>query len=648
MPSATLKIPPNSSLHRRIISALTARHQLSKTKIKDSHDRWRLAEEKFLAYLPEREVDAKRRVLREQSGQPQYTTIVLPYSYAMLMTAHTYWTTVFLSRTPILQFSGRHGESAQQVQALEALIDYQVQVGEMVSRLYIWLLDAGKYGVGIVGNYWDEEEVIISEIREEEQMIAGIIPTGRMKRRRVVQRVPGYEGNKLFNVRPYNFFPDPRVPLGRFQEGEFCGYYTPGVGWNTIIRRERQGYFMNIDRLRKGGSQWNADTSVDQGSGQLDVPDPSNSQLYDTILSEADLKKQANFVGLYSWYVELIPSEWGLGKTNFPEKWVFTTDAQISLLIGASPLGAIHNKFPFQVIEYEPEGYAFSNRSMMEVLDPVQRTMDWLVNAHFYNVRKALNHQLIVDPSRVVMKDLLDPLPGNIVRAKPIAYGSNPKDAIHQLAFVDVTRGHMADLQSMNEFGQKIVGINDQLMGALSQKGRRTATEVRTSSTFGINRLKTSSEYFSATGWQQLSQMMVQNSQQYYSDDKKFHIVGDLVLEAGKNFIDVNPEAIQGFYDFVPVDGTLPVDRFAQANMWQNLLVQLPKIPQVAAQYDLGRIFAWVAQLAGLKNINQFKIEVQPDALLQQQAQQGNVVAMPTNPEASPEPGQVPNVGPTG
>ena len=645
MPSLTLNIPHNSEKARRLLSAINARHQLSKRKIQDSHARWRQAEEKFIAYLPEREVDAQKRILREQSGQPQYTTIVLPYSYAMLMTAHTYWTTVFLSRNPVLQFEGRHGESAQQVLAMEALMDYQVQVGEMLGPLYIWLLDVGKYGAGIIGNFWDDEVSIVSEIREVEQMLAGIIPTGRMKKSRVVTRVPGYSGNKLYNTRPYNFFPDPRVPLGRFQDGEFCGTYAE-IGWNTIFRRAEQGFYMNIDELR---NKTTADTSVDQGSPQLDVPDASDHQLQDTTFKKFDIRKQANFFGLYDYYIELVPSEWGLGKTNFPEKWVFTTNSDFSILIGASPLGAIHNKFPFNVIEYEPEGYAFSNRSMMEVLDPIQRTMDWLVNSHFYNVRKALNHQVIVDPSRVVMKDLLDPLPGNVIRAKPSAYGTNMKDAVFQLNFVDATRTHLTDLQAMNEFGQKIVGINDQLMGALTSGGRKTATEIRTSSTFGINRLKTSSEYFSATGWAQLSQQLVMNSQQYYSGEKKFRIVGDLVMEAGENFIDVTPEQIQGFYDFVPIDGALPVDRFAQANMWQQLLQQLPKIPQVAAQYDIGRIFAWVAQLAGLKNINQFKIQIAPDAALQSQAQQGNVIGLPAGGGANPtEPGQVANVGPTG
>lgn len=74
----------------------------------------------------------------------------------------------------------------------------------------------------------------------------------------------------------------------------------------------------------------------------------------------------------------------------------------------------------------------------------------------------------------------------------------------------------------------------------------------------------------------------------------------------------ITPESITGFYDFVPVDGTLPVDRFAQANLWKELLMQMSRVPQVMSQYDLGKIFGWVASLAGLKNINQFKIQVLP------------------------------------
>jgi hypothetical protein len=101
-------------------------------------------------------------------------------------------------------------------------------------------------------------------------------------------------------------------------------------------------------------------------------------------------------------------------------------------------------------------------------------------------------------------------------------------------------------------------------------------------------------------------------------------------MEAGQGFLDVNPEAISGFFDYVPVDGTMPIDRMAQANLWKELMAGLRMMPpEISQQYDWGRIFAWVAQLGGLKNINQFKVQVVPDAQLAAQAQAGNVIPMP-------------------
>ena len=87
--------------------------------------------------------------------------------------------------------------------------------------MYIWLLDMGKYGEGIIGMFWEEQESIISEIVEVDQKFLGRIPTGRKVKKKVERLVPGYVGNKIYNIRPFDFHPDPRVPLARFQEGEF-------------------------------------------------------------------------------------------------------------------------------------------------------------------------------------------------------------------------------------------------------------------------------------------------------------------------------------------------------------------------------------------------------------------------------------------
>ena len=640
MPSITIDVKHRSPLSRMILSAVRDRIVASKNAYSKRHEAWRNQEKDALAYLHESEIDRNKRLNREIGGKPELTTIKIPYSYGVLMMSHTYWTTVFMGRTPINQFKGRHGETEQQVMALEALMDYQAVVGEMLVPWYLWLLDGGKYGLGVVGIDWVEEYSVVSRIEEQPVMFAGLIDTGRTKKKKINQRLKGYAGNRVRNIRPFDFFPDHRVPIRFFQKGEFCGFYME-LGWNQILKRADQGYYIKetVDLLRHrqsagsgvfGGDGSGAEGERVPGSSQLQLPynDTFELDLDKNYDERSKRNTQNSFVKCYECVIELVPKDWNLGKGAYPEKWVFTVTDKFDAVLGAQPLGANHDKFPAAVIEYEPEGYGLNARGIGEVLKSVNDTLDWLVNSHLFNVRKALNDQFVVDPSKIILSDLENPLPGGAIRMAPAAYGLDPKTALQQLPVHDVTQTHLTDMRALFDIGQRTIGVSDQLMGQIAQTGRRSATEVRTGAGFGINRLKTTSEFFSAMGWSPMTQIMVQNSQQYYDREEKFRVVGQLAQEAGEEFVMVSPEDILGFYDFVAVDGTQPIDRIAQATLWNNLLAQLRNFPEVMMRYDIGRIFEWVAQLAGLKNISRFRVQLTPDQELQLQAQQGNVVPL--------------------
>ncbi len=650
-PSIDLKF--GSPLHKRVLDALDVRFRLSGQKMNRLHKKWKESEEQHIAYLPETEVDAKRRLRRDNEGKPQYTTIVLPYTYAMLMSAHSYWTTVFLSRQPVFQYAGRHGEAEDQVLALEALIDYQMQVGRMLVPLYFWLLDAGKFGIGLLVQYWDEEMRRVT-ITQQQPIIDPIfgMPTGEMRPIRSVQSVRGYCGSKVLNLRPYDYYPDPRVPLWNPQAGEFVGYVTELI-LNDLLRGKASGQFINVDEVRNLSAA--PGTARMPGSSQLQLPNDDTSDF-----SAQDLKNTGPY-GTLVMYVDLVAKEWGLGEETYPEKWVFqclvennsagTGGGQsLRAIFQARPLGALHQKFPISVLEMEPEPYAFASRGMPEVMRSLQQSMDWLINSHMYNVRQTLNDQFVVDPSRIVMQDYMNGGPGKAIRLKPAAYGTDPKTAISQLPVQDVTRGHISDIMFLHEFSQRAVGVNDQIMGMLNAGGRKTAQEVRTSSSFGVNRQKTTSELYSAMGFGPLAELLVLSSQQYYDQELKLRIVGDQASSAGQAFMTVTPEAIAGNFDFVPVDGTMPIDRYQQANLWREIILGMRQVPEVMMQYDFGKIFAWVAQLAGLKNINRFRVAVAPDQMLLAKAQAGNVIPMKGSPlgATSPEPGQISGMGTSG
>lgn len=634
-----------SQLHNRVRDALRSRLKMSEQKMRTRWEQIARNEETFQAYIPEQEVDRARRQQLERSGVPDYRTIEIPYSYAVAMTAHTYYCSVFLARAPVLALAGRHGEGEMKRVAVEALMDYQYTVGQMALPLFIWLLDPSKAGYGVVMHHWDREISRIRTKQKQPKTFLGVPLPGTEEEVDVLEDVVGYEGNRLVNVRPQDWLPDPRVALAHFQKGEFCGRYVE-VAWNEIYEGQRSGRYFNYEALRKARDGRNLQEG---GFPSRDVGSEKVTELPGEVHVEAGYDVPVGFIKGHEVYLKLIPEEWRLGDGDRQEVWAFNISSN-GILFGAQPIGEYSNKFPFDVQVDEIDGYSIFPKGTVERCKPLNDVVTWLINSHFYNVRQALNNQFVYDPSMLVGTDLENPEPGKLIRLKPQAYGRDVKSMIMQLPTVDVTSRHPQDVMLLQQFIQRVTGINDTVMGMVGQGDRTTATEVRHSTTFGINRLKTQCEWYSAVGWSPMIQKLVQRTQQFYTQEKKFRLVGDQA-QFGPSFLDVTPELIAGFWDFEPIDGTLPVDRFAQANLWAQIMQQMTAFPQIMMQYDIGKIFAWVARLGGIKNIAQFKIT--PDQLLQQQALAGNVVPIGQAQKEAPgknlnEPKQIPQVGATG
>jgi hypothetical protein len=608
-----------------ILGRISSRIKYSQSKRSDRIKQWQDAENKTLAYIPESDDDAIRRNARDNTGAQTYTTLQIPYSYATLMTAHTYMTSVFFSRSPVHQFSGRHGETEQQVAAVEALMSYQVETGAHLVPYYIWLYDAGKYGTAILEEFWTEEETQYSSV----QMMEILGPDGQPipgsgKKVQTTRRGAGFVGNKVMNVSPFDFGHDPHFPIYRFQEGEYC-WVRKTLSWSQVVRRSYQGYYLK-DNLKKVPNKTANPSMTDQGSSALPRPDRVGVQPQSDATGDEEMKHPTS-LDVFEFHIELIQKEWHLGDSEYPEKWVFTLSSDYSVLLGAEPAGNAHGKFPFNVISTEIEGYGLYARGIPEIIDPIQRTMDWLINSHFFNVRASLNNQFIIDPSKVYVDDADDGGPGFIYRMRPEAYGQDITKFFHQIPVADVTRQHLSDLAEMQTIGERITGINEQMFGGIS-KSRTTATEVRTSTGFGVNRLKTVTEWISAMGISPLASKMLSNSQQFYDMERKFKVVGDLAQMAGPRFMQVNQNDLSGDFDFVPVDGALPIDRQAMAKLWQEIMSQMRAFPQLLQQFDISKVFTHIAWLGGIRNINQLKVQVVPDAQLAMQAQAGNVVPM--------------------
>lgn len=556
----------------RVLERLRRRFELSKSGMAPLRDKWVEDDRKFLAIKREEESERKKEV------RTPYRDLSLPYSYAMLMAAHTYLATVFLGRSPVVQLAGRTGEDEEAALLMENLLDYQLRVGGSLPAVSQWLLDVLKYGVGVLWVGW------IRELRKVRERVTSEV--FGIEREEASLRVV-FEGNKLRNVRPYDFYPDPRVPLSAAQEGEFCGI---AQAWSVLelMRMEEDGLLRNVRELRKYERvRVVTDEAMLIAPEEGITPDEEVTDIHDVV----------------ELVVDLVPREWGLGREKFPEKWVFWADGGFRVLLRAERLEEEHGKFPYVVQTFEPDSYTRSSRGLLDILSEIQATMDWLLGTYMDNVRQVLNGTVVADGSRIVLKDLQQPpAVGRIVKATAAAAGSDLRTAVFPLQVPNVTGSHLQALELLHEFGQRAIGINDQILGMLGAGGtRKTATEIRASTTFGTNRLRVLAEAISMGGFNQLVGLLVQNTQQYMTQAMQVRVAGKATM--------VRPEDIGGLFDFIPVDGTLPVDRLAQARLWQELLGQMAQVPEIAQQYDVGKIFGWIAQLAGIRNLEQFRRE---------------------------------------
>jgi len=626
MPTALKRIDyanrESKPLHDRIVQAVKDRVRLSEEKMKEKRKYFDKLDDDFLGMgLPEMELDAKLRVQRDQSGKPNYTTIQVPYTYAETMTMHTYFTSVMLARSPVMQYMGRHGETQMQKMAVEALMNYQIQVGRNVVPLYIWLLDAVKYGVGFLGTFWDEDYAYFTDIVDRPLNVGPLAVSGiRSRQEEVEVRMLKYSGNRFFNVRPQNAYPDPRVPVAKLNDGEFFGRKLR-ISWNDLVRGEREGRYMNVKHVKR---------FMKSGSGSSITDDTSSNLVNVADESDALLTPSMTKVGMLDGVemkIELIPNDWGLGASKYPRKWVFTVINDV--VIEAREQGAFHDTFGYFAMEPEADGHSFINRAPGEVIKPLENVLTWMFNSHFYNVRRALVDQYVINPMLVEMDDIEDPLPGGYIRLKPAAYDRNPKDVVHQLGIHDVTQQHVQGVGSVIELIQRIDGINDSILGQISTGGRKTATEVRSGTSFGVSRLKSKSEYCSAQGMLPLAQVALQLTQQYYEEEMEFRIIGDLAnVTGGKSTVNVSGDSIAGFYDFVPIDGSAPIDRFALASLWRQIFVDAARVPQLQQTLDFAQIFSYTARLAGAVEVDQFRLQAVPDQQFADGVQAGNIVPM--------------------
>lgn len=638
---------------------------MSRNEMGKNYDRW---EEIELIYRGERHKDEEDKKACKQ-GAP--SKIVVPLTYAQIQTFVAFGMGLLLQRKVVFELEGTGEEDHASARLGEALLDQNLEHNQFVVILYQFLLDISRFGVGAYKHswvreterVWVEEDAPAPNFFQQPLMVLGRLFGGEAAPVEKVQKPvdrTSYVGNRIVSVSPYNIYPDTRLPLFRYQEGEFCGS-DEEMTRVQLKRGQADGIYAGIEHIQDyKEADWN-NKKRSRRFRQLRTiqPTPGNKG-----------NQAESTVVVTSVQVEIVPAEFKLedglplGDSTRPEKWLveYANDQRV---IRCEPLGYAHNHFTYTIGQFSPDQLGTVNETIADMVSHLQAVIDWFINSHITNVRKHISNRLVVDPAAVVFEDIRDHKP--VIRLKPNAANQGVDRYIKQLETSDITRGHLGDVQSLMSFVTMTTAITDNIMGNY-HSGRRSAREASNTASASGARLRNIIKLIYDSAIRPSGRDMLSNLRDGLDEEMFVTVQGEMMadwsaynhfkLPNGNVKVGVSRTHIAGQFDFKVFEGILPSDKHMQAETIEQTLLALLRNPQgipILTQvlgYDPSKLFTETLELRGVKNPDRFKItqarvmqiqqQVADQQLLEQLNQQQNGQQQPTT---NPGAGGQPNAG---
>jgi hypothetical protein len=568
--------------------------------------------------------------------------MVVPFSYSQIQTFISFCTSLYGQRPSMFELDGNNVQGDKAAKCAEAILDRDLHENIFSQKMYQFLLDIGRFGIGIMKHTWVRESSKV--LKEVEQPGLNFMGLNLTKSKKTIQEVDAVKflGNRLMNISPYRFYPDVRLPISRFQEGAFCASEDE-YSYSSLER-------MQADKLISGLEHVRAFT-------EFDFANRAANRFNNLRYANAAGIKVTNLkttVILTEIQMDLTPCDFmvgnqPLGPEEYPIKYVVWM-ANDNRIVKCEPMGYLHNKFTYDVAQFSPDQHKILNESIAQMVEQLQDTVTWLINSHITSVRKTISNQFVVDPAGIEMRDFAERKP--LIRLKPSVSRSGVDRWIKQLQVQDVTQNHISDANTLFSFMQIVTGINDNALGQFNG-GRRSATEARVVNMSAASRLKLVAKLIYDTALEPMARKMISNHRDGLDAKTFVKIMGNIPdgLEAYNNFVSIDKTDLIGDFDFQVFDGTLPSEKASLAQTLQEILITIMQNPESAQilNLDYRKVFNEMIYLRGIKNIERFYPDQQAaqapltgDMIMQQLAAQQNKPQLPlnavTNPNGTPIP----------
>ena len=613
-----LDLKPGSDFHNKLKGKIMTRARQSRNEMTKRFPSWNKMDEILTTYIPLK--DKEKDIKDKDETRP--VSVVFPYTYAMLEALLTYLSMAFF-QDPVFQYEGVGPEDIIGTDLLELLIRIHCIKTKVPLAVHTVLRNSLVYGIGPGAPGWEKRfglKPITSKIVVGDSVQNNVNWVDSLL----------FEGNSLSAIDPYLYLPDPTVDATNVQGGEFVGWIVNDNLMNMLNEEQSStnGDIFNVKYIKAIRNK-KSSFSTDQSSRNLKYgrQDPNKT------MGEA-----TNHVDVIYMHVNLIPKEWKLGMSEYPEKWLFAL-ASDEVIVSASKLDHAHGQYPLAVAAPEFDGYSPTPIGRLEMLYGLQHILDFLFNTHIANVRKSINDMFVVDPYLININDLKDPEPGKLIRLRRPAWGRGVDKVVQQLTVNDITRNNIGDSAYITQWMDRIAGADQSMQGALRMGGPERLTKGEFQGTRGsaVSRLQRIAMLVGMQFMQDIGYQFAIHTQQYMTKDTYVSIVGRnqerLMEQFGKTAgrAPVTPMDLAIDYDAIVRDGSIPGGNFS--DIWVELYKIIATDPDLRKEYDTFRIFEYIATELGAKNIEDFRRNVnrvQPtvmdDETVAKEAEKGNLV----------------------
>ena len=587
-----------SEFHKTILLDSKNLVKMSRNKMQTYYSKWDHSAEIFRSIRPRDKEDSKAR----ERDEPEKMVVPIAFSQAQTFVAFCY--SLFTQRDRIFELEGNTTEDDRPAQVGEALLAHNLRYNKFEAILDLYLRDIARFGLGIMKVSWHTE---MQTIREQQTTPGSSflgVRIAKPQTRTIEKEAVKYQGNKITHISPYRFFPDTRLPLIRFQEGEFCASEDL-YSFSQLKQWQHEGLVSGIDKIKP----ISRDTEKQDGY-RFDTGEDSSGAFSPGggMRGDGQIKKSVIVTEIQR---DLIPSDYmvndvPLGPEDHPVKYVIWL-ANNQRVIKCEPLGYLHNQFTYVAAPFIYDDNVHVADGLMDTIGTLSDVITWFINTRITNVRKVIQDKVVVQPKNINMDDLEQRRP--VIRLTSSAVGDISR-SIMQLPLQDVTTNHITDARFLHEIVQVVTGINDTVLGQF-QPGRRSATEHRNVTSGSAARLKACASVVYWVSLEPLAQQMLSNLQDGLDEKQFVKLVGLEEALAGQRFIGVTKQDLIGDYQFNAFDGTLPGERSNTAQALEEVLTMLLQNPNAAILFGLDpkKILREVMILRGVKNPERFSLD---------------------------------------